>query len=109
MRAIRGMARASVLAGPYRKLEVMPTCNTVATVHDLLALAEEIAQQEPISIHEGMHRALVELPRLTSDVTQNVRYPPAQHVHPKPVTRWRPVTRPCDEHLNMRSVDDGDQ
>ena len=87
----------------------MPTCNTVATVHDLLALAEEIAQQEPISIHEGMHRALAELPRLTSEATQNVRYTPARHIRPKPVTRWRPVTHPGAKHLDTRSVDDGDQ
>ncbi len=87
----------------------MPMCNTVAAVNDLLALAEEIAAEEQISIQEGMHRALAELPRLTSDATQNMRYAPMQHIRPQPVTRWRPVKHPGDEHPSTRSVDDGDQ
>ena len=84
----------------------MPIFNTVSAVDDLLALAQEIAEQEQIAVSEGVRRALAELPRLTGDARQDVRYAPAQQVRPKPVTRWRPVDTPGDEPPATRSVSD---
>ena len=84
----------------------MPMFNTVSAIDDLLALAQEIVDEEQIPFPEGVRRALAELPRLTGDARQDVRYAPAPPVRPKPVTRWRPVDTPGDEPPATRRVAD---
>lgn len=63
---------------------MMKLVNTVEALKELLQLAREIQEAEGLPEKDALKRAISELPRLTNDAVQNVRYRPI----PKVPTRY---------------------